>query len=179
MRRASVFAADMLFSHGLSGIEVRALSLLQPWASLMAFGEKRVETRGWETQYRGWLAIAASKAWKRDDIEMAMTDPDFVWAWGQHNVTSLKQLPLGAIVCIGHLVDCVRTEYFDTDDARWCAQRESVFGNYRAGRHAFIFDHMIAVPEPVPVKGSLQVYTLPSATELRCRAIVQDYLKAA
>lgn len=36
---------------------MRALSLYQPWASLIAFGEKKVETRGWATDYRGPLEI--------------------------------------------------------------------------------------------------------------------------
>jgi len=32
-----------------------AISIHQPWASLIAFGEKRYETRSWKTDYRGLL----------------------------------------------------------------------------------------------------------------------------
>lgn len=38
---------------------MKALTLHQPWASLVALGVKTVETRGWATSYRGPLAIHA------------------------------------------------------------------------------------------------------------------------
>ena len=37
-----------------------ALSVRQPWASLIAWGEKTVEVRSWRTAYRGPLLIYAS-----------------------------------------------------------------------------------------------------------------------
>jgi len=39
---------------------MKALSLRQPWASLIADGRKTIETRTWRTRYRGPLAIHAS-----------------------------------------------------------------------------------------------------------------------
>ena len=36
---------------------MKALSLYQPWATAIALGSKRIETRGWPTSYRGPLAI--------------------------------------------------------------------------------------------------------------------------
>jgi hypothetical protein len=38
---------------------VKALTLHQPWASLVAAGVKMIETRSWSTRYRGPLAIHA------------------------------------------------------------------------------------------------------------------------
>ena len=35
---------------------MKAISLWQPWASAVALGSKRVETRSWSTSYRGPLA---------------------------------------------------------------------------------------------------------------------------
>ena len=40
---------------------MKALTLTQPWASLVAIGAKRIETRSWSTPYRGLLAIHAAK----------------------------------------------------------------------------------------------------------------------
>lgn len=40
---------------------MKALTLWQPWASLIALGVKTIETRGWSTNYRGPLAIHAAK----------------------------------------------------------------------------------------------------------------------
>lgn len=39
---------------------MKALTLTQPWASLIMLGAKRIETRSWRTHYRGPLAIHAS-----------------------------------------------------------------------------------------------------------------------
>ncbi len=38
---------------------MKALTLQQPWATLIAEGHKRVENRTWQTAYRGPLAIHA------------------------------------------------------------------------------------------------------------------------
>jgi hypothetical protein len=40
---------------------VKALSVKQPWANLIASGEKTIETRVWATDYRGDILIASSK----------------------------------------------------------------------------------------------------------------------
>ncbi len=40
---------------------MKAISILQPWASLVALGHKKIETRSWNTKYRGELLIHASK----------------------------------------------------------------------------------------------------------------------
>lgn len=47
---------------------MKALTLHQPWSSLVAIGVKTVETRSWGTTYRGPLAIHA--ALRRPDVEM-------------------------------------------------------------------------------------------------------------
>lgn len=40
---------------------MKALSIKQPWANLIAAGKKTIETRLWETEYRGPLLIVSSK----------------------------------------------------------------------------------------------------------------------
>jgi len=40
---------------------LKAISLKQPWANLVASGKKSVETRKWKTPYRGDLVICSSK----------------------------------------------------------------------------------------------------------------------
>ena len=41
---------------------MKALSLTQPWATLVVIGAKRIETRFWHTSYVGPLLIHAAKA---------------------------------------------------------------------------------------------------------------------
>ena len=40
---------------------MKAISIKQPWASLVAAGYKTVECRTWKTAYRGQLLICSSK----------------------------------------------------------------------------------------------------------------------
>jgi len=42
-------------------MQIKALSVRQPWASLIAEGTKTIELRTWRTSYRGPLLICASK----------------------------------------------------------------------------------------------------------------------
>lgn len=61
---------------------MKAISIRQPWASLIASGDKTIETRTWPTDYRGPLLICASKNPRKGD------------------------LPTGVAICIVELVDC-------------------------------------------------------------------------
>jgi hypothetical protein len=49
---------------------MKAITLHQPWATLVAIEQKKIETRSWPTSYRGPLAIHAAK-----------TMPDYKEAW--------------------------------------------------------------------------------------------------
>lgn len=44
---------------------MKVLSIIEPWASLIANGKKSIETRSWKTSYRGELYIHASKKKER------------------------------------------------------------------------------------------------------------------
>ena len=48
---------------------MKALTILQPWASLIACGAKMIETRSWSTAYRGEIAIHAALADAKMDQE--------------------------------------------------------------------------------------------------------------
>jgi len=50
---------------------MKALTLWQPWASLVATGAKRIETRSCVTKYRGPLAIHAAKEVGADSCDSA------------------------------------------------------------------------------------------------------------
>lgn len=41
---------------------MKALSIRQPWASLIASGEKTIEVRTWKTAYRGPLIVCVSQS---------------------------------------------------------------------------------------------------------------------
>lgn len=43
---------------------MKALSIIQPWATWIANGHKSIECRTWKTPYRGRLLIVSSKTTK-------------------------------------------------------------------------------------------------------------------
>lgn len=71
---------------------MKALSVKQPWAELIARGEKTVELRTWRTAYRGPLLICASQ---RPDAEY------LEWF-----AAYLGTVPTGVSICTVELVDC-------------------------------------------------------------------------
>ena len=131
---------------------MKALSLTQPWASLVASGAKKVETRSWSTSYRGPLAIHAAKGfprWARDFAEKI----------GLGRL--LASLPLGAIIAVVILVDVRRTE----EIAPTLSALELLYGDYSAGRWAWMLHDVKALPQPIPYKGALGLFNVILPTE--------------
>ena len=92
-------------------MQIRVLSLTQPWAAMVAVGAKQIETRSWQTAYRGPLAIHAAKGLASigglaglADICQQYPFSDAMQAAG----LAAADLPLGAIVATCTLVGCYR-----------------------------------------------------------------------
>lgn len=95
--------------------KMRALSLKQPFASLM-FNGKSLETRTWPTKYRGWVLICSSKkAYPWDVVRdiSGTTQFDRILAL----VESGMIMPEGKAIGIGRLVDCREMTKEDQDNA--------------------------------------------------------------
>lgn len=101
-------------------LRLKALTLHQPWASLVACGAKTVETRSWSTKYRGPLAIHAgarqvhignflllARIAKTTGLIDAETEQDF----------RALAVPFGAVVAVSTLVDVV--PIIDPDECGW------------------------------------------------------------
>jgi hypothetical protein len=131
---------------------VKCLSLLQPWATLVAIGEKKIETRSWNTHYRGPLAIAASKRFSNESI-FALLIPPFWNVLESAGYRQVEDYPVGSILCVCDLVDVVRI----TADNDPLAPERS-FGNYTPGRYAWHLANVRALPEPIPAKGALGLW---------------------
>lgn len=139
----------------------KALSLTQPWATLVAIGAKRIETRSWSTNYRGPLAIHAAKGFPKWARETTYQRP-FSSVMLQHDLR-LVDLPLGAILATCTLADCVPTESIRGS----LSENEVAFGDYSDGRWAWVLENVQVLPEPVPAKGSLGLWnwTLPGGSD--------------
>ncbi len=113
--------------------DLRAITVRQPWAGLIARGVKTIETRPRPTSYRGPVLIHASqstKTWQELDAPtllsqrtviqavlgaLGVVDADGSWPspWISDEAIHLEwdvavpTLPLGAVVAVANLVDCV------------------------------------------------------------------------
>lgn len=147
-----------------------ALTLLQPWASLVAIGAKRYETRGWWTSYRGPLVITASKGFPMDCKRLAYKNEPFssvLHAGGYTNVNSLIAV-CGHALCVVDLMDCIRTQgYAPRFASHPPAEHEEAFGNYTTGRVAWITTNLRRLTSPIPVTGARGVWPLLPDTQAR------------
>lgn len=152
---------------------MKALSLLQPWASGVALGLKEWETRSWPTKYRGQVAIHASKGLPKEARELCHQHP---WSKvfepngpGEKHLMideAIAALPRGAIIAVATLADCQQVE-----DVVWnLPDDEKAWGDFSRGRRAWRMAGVIALPHPVPCAGALGLWTVPADVERQVRA---------
>lgn len=157
---------------------MKAITLTQPWATLVAIGAKKIETRSWATKYRGRLAIHASRGLgaiggNRGLNQIVAQEP--FWStlmaagctFGRRAPTGL---PFGVIVATCELVDCQMIGVLPDGTPAYMAydewppvlqavqEPERSFGLYNAGRYAWILDNVRALPKPIPAKGALSLW---------------------
>jgi hypothetical protein len=129
------------------GVDIKALTLWQPYATLIALGHKRVETRSWPTKYRGPIAIHASKR------RLAESELALIAAIADLFGISLKagELPLGKVVATATLADCrlmTREMIFDQSDL------ELDLGHWATNRFAWVLEDVKPLARPLPARGS-------------------------
>ena len=135
---------------------MKAITLTQPWASLVALGAKRIETRSWSTSYRGQLAIHAGKTFPRWARELARSKEFLNAPEVRALLEAGFQYPRGVVIATCDLYSCVETDKIDRF-VKLTDQEES-FGDYSPRRFAFLLDNVRVLPEPVPASGALGLW---------------------
>jgi hypothetical protein len=147
---------------------VRALSVIEPWASLISCQAKTYETRSWTTSRRGILAIHASRNMPAWAVEFARQDivtgplcragilPGRLDPWQYNTAACFRDhLPLGCIVAVAELVVCVRTI-----DCVSISSQERAFGDYSPGRWAWQLAGVRRLREPISCRGALSLWAV-------------------
>lgn len=117
---------------------MKAITLKQPWASMVAFGWKTIETRKWKTRHRGELLIVAGKGWvwlgstvsRADGWTGIIGDPSTYW--------------YGHAVAVATLIGCRPMTKDDESDAL-CM--------YEPGRYAWLLENVRQLETPFRVRG--------------------------
>ncbi len=150
---------------------LKALTLTQPWATLVAIGAKRIETRSWRPTYRGPLAIHAAKRFPGEARALCRNNPFHaaLHSAGYASETYSGDLPLGFVIATCNLVECVPAAYVAGSMAGYQkpiftlhpeldTEEERAFGDYSTGRFAWILEDVQPLPEPIPAKGKLGLW---------------------
>jgi len=145
---------------------MKALSIRQPWASLIIKAKKDIENRNWHTKFRGRILVHAAKGMTRGEHEGAIdfavdairADPRNA---GAARIVTLRELGFafddlerGGFVGSVEIVDCVTDS-----ESPWFM-----------GRYGFVLRDPQPLPFFVPYKGQLGFFDVPGAVLAPCRA---------
>ena len=144
---------------------IKALPLWQPFASLIAYGYKRVETRDFAPHRIGL------RAGQRIVIHACKTDRD-LWLCGDegpdefleqlpNNFPCPDDLPLGALVATCVLDRASEITYETAAALKASNPQEFAFGYYQAGRWAWVLRNVHQLPAPIPFRGSQGTFDVP------------------
>jgi len=135
---------------------MKALTLWQPWATLVAIGAKKIETRSWNTSYRGPLAIHAAKRVNKEDLQLCFQEPFFEcltragYRLIAHHLFKGDVLPHGAVIATCELRSVIRITKTNASNLR---DPELSFGDFTPGRYAWFLDNIKKLEEPFPARG--------------------------
>ena len=144
---------------------MKAITLTQPYAALIALGEKRVETRGWSTPYRGPLAIHAGRYNPKSAEYQAAFDEPISDILASHGITNPQtDLIFSAVVCVVDLVACVRMSDLIVGRSDWLNERyeyqgeriskqEIELGYWRPERYAWVLRNPQLLRAPLVTRG--------------------------
>jgi hypothetical protein len=129
-----------------------AISLWQPWATLIAIGAKQYETRHWRPPpalIGKRIAIAATKTQPEGAAEIADDDGPIARALAAAGIDP-HALPAAAVVATARLLDVYRTETV----AFAMSGNERAFGNFAPGRFAWRLDELERIEPPIACRGA-------------------------
>lgn len=162
---------------------MKVLTLHQPWASLVAIGAKKIETRSWQTSYRGLLGIHAGKRYDHQTRRQCLEEP-FLAALKRAGYLSSHELPLGKIIAVCRLTACLQIPPVTIE---WRAEQKATgerlphldrrlppeepelsFGDYRAGRYAWFLQGVRRLQHPIAVNGWQRLWNYETTTGYEC-----------
>lgn len=143
----------------------KALTLWQPWATLVVLGAKVFETRSWNTKYRGELFIHAGKRFDYQHRKLAESYP-----FNQY-IKNVDDLPLGKVIGRVELIATYTSQQAGFGDdtmkpvlpsvlGREQAAIEWQFGDYSPGRYAWQFKNAVPFQEKdwIEMSGGLSLW---------------------
>jgi activating signal cointegrator 1 len=148
-------------------MKIKAISLWEPWASLIRAKAKTYETRSWATSYRGPLLICAAKGGLcRRDLLDFLDDANAQAALlpllpASRERVSVLDLLHGRAAALVDLTDCIPTMRLPFENY----YKEKDYGNYALGRFAWKLENIRAI-NTFPAKGRQGLFDIEVPEEI-------------
>ena len=122
---------------------MKAITIKQPWASLIVHGIKDIENRNWRTNFRGRVLIHSSA--KGDIAKFGCLQPNQRLKVLNTPISRIcfNDLPFGSIIGSVEIIDCVQNH-----PSIWADK----------GVYNWVLANPILFPEPIPAKGKLSLW---------------------
>lgn len=132
---------------------MKALSIWQPWASLIMAGKKKIETRSWPAPYsiRGQRIAIASTSTIRAKQKRAFDEPGFRKHYASTELPPVDDLPLGCVLGTAMVSGC---REIDSELIQDLDPQEEAFGIYGPGRFAWFLNDPQPMEKPIAVRGA-------------------------
>lgn len=138
---------------------MKVISLLQPWSQLMVTGEKLVETRSWNTLYRGPIFIHASGGLTKKMKDLGDVTPLDMASSNQYfrgAIINPNLMVFGRIIGMVEIVNTFKITNQQPPDEIWdkLTVKEITFGNYEVGRYMWLTKNFVQFTNPPIWKGA-------------------------
>lgn len=120
---------------------MKALTIKQPWASLIINNYKHYEIRSWKTNYRGKILIHAGLTTEKDAINKI-----------DYNLEYVK----GAIIGEAEITDCILID--EKFNSKLGKINNKVYGNNHIGQYAWKLENIKKYDQPIYIKGKLGLW---------------------
>lgn len=142
---------------------MKTITLFQPWASLVANGSKKYETRSWSASWRGPILIHAAKKMPGNII---FQEPFYSALKEQHcsdEIGAGIEFPGPCILAICNLVNCLKivsrnSECAFLENDQCIEGNEFYFGDYTPGRYAWQLENVHQLAKPISAKGMQRIW---------------------
>ena len=125
------------------GDKMKALTIKEPWASLIVEGYKKYEFRSWKTNYRGKILIHAGNSIEKDTLK-------------RFESYGLNILP-GYIIGEAELTNCILVDKQFNEQLRNIDP--IVYGkSNHTETYAWKLGNIIKYDKPIPIKGKLGLW---------------------
>lgn len=124
---------------------MKALSIKQPWASLIVYGYKNYEFRSWKTKYHGPIYIHASATIDKEAMKVFQNYP--------------IPFPTGCLLATAVIEDCLEVT---TELEKTLIQKDPTVYGYTQGRARYAWElcAITRLEHPISMKGKLGLWNL-------------------